>query len=416
MGNSVKYNHVGGLHIQLPSSVFQSTDFITGTIHVTLSQPLPACYLEFQFKGKEVTHWTEQRSNGKQSYTVSYNGKHHNAKIKCIILNWTTGLAPGGYSIPFSFKIPNNLPGSFHFSRGSTQAHIQYKIHAKVLSGHENLKGKELVHIVQVPAVMNTNINLTKNARLTTWCCVKKGSMKMSVHWPQDVYEAHQVAECFLEIDNSESKLGVVRADVKLFYMLRMRSNCGRIHMVKETVLQSDYQVMVAPGEQMTGERATKLHLNLADARQMLANVHSASGTLIQCEFFIEVRARNDGNCTCCGDQTLISSFFRIKPTFVVTPTVVQPPAGWHPVMYAPAALQYDPALLMSENRVPALAIPQPYVVPPYSAPTYYENSGYSYPAPPGGGVQPEKHEIAEEKREAWDHNHSDKNIPPQQA
>ena len=95
-----------------------------------------------RFKGKERTSWTEREartvrnSRGETSrrhYTHHYSGKHKIVDFSRPIFSWSDGLKQRSYSLPFSFVLPSNIPGTFYY-KNESHAYIIYKFHGIVVS------------------------------------------------------------------------------------------------------------------------------------------------------------------------------------------------------------------------------------------------------------------------------------------
>jgi Arrestin (or S-antigen), N-terminal domain len=157
-GSSTKYNRSGGIGIQLQNSSYFDGDDVSGLIHIYVTAPITQSTVYIIFKGKEVTHWEETRTyteniNGRtetRTIVEHFHGKNRICNFNFPIYKFEYGLAPGGYSLPFTFRLPPKIPGTFHYINGSTRAIIEYKFHVKVVSlNKDNLKGKLPMNIRQ---------------------------------------------------------------------------------------------------------------------------------------------------------------------------------------------------------------------------------------------------------------------------
>lgn len=341
-GNSTKYNKVGGIHIELEKYVFNGGEVINGTIHISTTEALSQCYLEFQFKGKEITHWIERHSNGRSTVTYHFDGNLKFCQVRYQMLKWEVSLNPGHYSIPFSFVTPTGIPGSFQYIVGPNRGNIVYSIYGKIVSPGEKLKGKANVHIFQSPNLVKSQINLAKEAVLSTFCCSPKGILKLQVHWPQDTYSPMQLIECLVEIDNSQSLLAVKSLSTRLCYRIILRNNLGRVFFFTDTLLSVKTEKKINPGEKFVGADAIRLQMDLSSKQGEIANLHTVQGSLIDCMFMIEVKAHTNGHCKCCGDEPCVESGFVIVPCLNIPPIAIEPPANWSPHVYEPVSMIYD--------------------------------------------------------------------------
>lgn len=348
-------NTHGGIVVQLENSSYQTGQEVTGVIHISVKNNLSPSTLYLCFVGKERTHWTETRtvsetdSSGNstsRTETDHYNGKLYVCKFAYPVLSWNSGLYQGGYSIPFSFRLPQNIPGSFSYHMGSTDASISYKIHIKLsgVSG-EKIAGKTEIHIHQgFDPNFSAQISQNVNARLKTWCCVDQGYCKLNVAYPQNSYHPSQVAVCMAEVDNSESQLSVTRIMVRFFYSIRLKTNNNRTHFVSDSLIRTSVPVRIAAGANLLNASAVEIKLDLPSVRHILQSMYTTRGKLIECLYTNEVEAEMEGSCMCCGTLPKIQSYMNIVPNLVM-PQASAPsaPPDWHPQMLQSISLQYDP-------------------------------------------------------------------------
>lgn len=359
-GSSSKYNKHGGMIIQLENSSCFGGQETTGMIHLKIHSPIGPSTLYLIFKGKEQTHWettrTVSETNASGQSTSRTVTDYHDGKAKVCnfhypIYRWDYPLNPGGYSLPFAFFLPTNIPGSFHYQRGSTKADISYKFHAKLISVHdEKLKARALVQVRQSAYMYNANILADKHARMKTWCCCDKGECKISVVFPQDSYNPTQIANCKAEIDNSQSKLDVLRVSCSLISSLRLKCSSSNTFFNKETVISEVIPRGIPAGASPLVNSSIELSLNLPSRMQTLSNMHSTTGRLIDCLYTIEVKAEMDGSCMCCGDTPKVENIMKIIPNAVIVPSAPEAPPDWNPSVLQPISLQYDPKYEVNQN------------------------------------------------------------------
>jgi hypothetical protein len=276
--------------------------------------------------------------------TDTYSGKKHICNLIYPIYNFDQGIGTQDYSLPFAFNLPSNIPGSFEYSSGTTLAKIGFKFHAKLMSGSNVLvKGKDHIHIRQPILTARADIVLNRNAVMKTWCCVSKGQCGISAVLQKDVYCPSEHADFSVEIDNSASKLTVESVQARLYYTIRLKDGSGRTHLVKGMVLDQKIPCSLKPGGVARGGDAVFSRLELATKRDVMQNVFTANGDLVECAYTIELEANMDGNCMCCGDYPRVGTEVRISPDLVIVPVVPAVPAGWSPVMLQHAELSYDP-------------------------------------------------------------------------
>lgn len=349
MGSS---NSHGDIAIQLESYSNFTGQEITGMIHLNVKLALEPCTLYLRFFGKEKTAWTETRtetstdSDGNStSNTVTdyFNGKLKICNFAKAIYSWPTTLLPGQYSLPFCFILPENIPSSFHYKSGSTEADIVYRIQGFVQSiSNQKIKGKTRISIKQAVGKFNSNLKIEKRASIKS-CCFSQGNCKISVSYPQDTYNPTQIANFYAEIDNSGSKVAVTGVNCRLFFSLRIKDTYKRIKFIKEEVLRETAHLRIAPGQSLLQSSSASLSLNLPSKKHLLDEMFSTKGSLIECIYTNEVNAIMDTSCMCFGDQPSISTYMNIVPNLIVQPSAPVAPPGWNPEVLNRVSVSYEP-------------------------------------------------------------------------
>ena len=178
MGNETsKYNKNGGIGMQLESYHCITGQEVHGTIYISLQQAIAPSTLYLIFLGKEETYWEETRREtyriGEQKFTrnvtTEYKGHKKLCHFKYPIHEFPDTIMPGDFSMAFSFRLPENIPGSFEYSNGPTRAKIEYKFHAKLLSReNQNFKGKMCIHLKQPDLNYHAPVEASTVAKLST--------------------------------------------------------------------------------------------------------------------------------------------------------------------------------------------------------------------------------------------------------
>lgn len=336
----------GGLAISFENSSCFAGQVVSGAVHISVTAPTNQGTLYLRFKGSEKTAWTTTTRTkvlGKYVTTVNYHsGRHKICNVSYPIYQFDHGLEPGGYSLPFCFRLPENIPSSLSFSEGSTGAHIFYKFHAKFvgISG-EVIKGKEIIHMRQAVYALQRDLAQKKNAVLKTWCCVNKGSCEVDVSYPQDTFNPLQHATFYAIVDNSLSKLSITSVTCNFGFTLRLREDGSQTFLVKRTVISKTIPLSIPPGT-CGKSNPIEFTLHFDDVRAVLENMFTTRGHLIECIYTTEIEARTDGSCMCCGDYANIISPINIIPSLTYVAPPPPRPQDWSPTILDSVTLAYD--------------------------------------------------------------------------
>lgn len=344
MGNSsAKNNDKGGILITLQNDSARCGEEVSGQVNISVKKPLGPSTLYLSFKGKEETHWEERkrlrRKPGEKKVQVHI-GKAVVCNPSYIISKWDKDLPKGGYVVPFTFKLPADIPSSFYYSQGGLKASIRYKFSALLISeNNEKIKAKQPMHISQHVEKFSTDINLHSQASLRSWCCLDKGSTILSFQLGQDAFNPSQVIEVEADLNNSNSQLGISRVHCRFYYSLRVKSSENHTNFTRVTLLETSSTL--SNSGLLQGNSVT-LALKLPSIKNRLEKMYSTRGKLIDCIYHLEVKARMDGWFMCFGETPKITQQIFIVPNVIAIPTAPEAPLDWNPQELSPVYLEFQ--------------------------------------------------------------------------
>ena len=326
-GNSV--------NASLSNSVCRPGSFLSGNAYIDIVTPTNFSAVELKIKGKECVHWVEHQTRHKtvtyqengqtrtrqESYTVQvpHNGNRQIFKTVAIILPGGT-MMQGQFVVPFSFKLPENIPGSFALSGTDFRCSVEYA--AKVVVRVPGLLKSDLrnqipIVVIQPPPTFSSQIIASTVVDVTVMCCVNRGRAEMSFSTTKEAFFTGESAIVTSNVNNN-SKSDLKRLTIKLRRSLTITANDGRSFHIEQTISEQQYP----------GLKASTSTQNLQMNLQIPFNTpQQCFATSIQCLYSIrlagKVRWGRDATCT--------------VPAFVYQPYVDQPinpqfSAAWNPV------------------------------------------------------------------------------------
>ena len=353
-GSSSKYNQNGGIAIQLENSFCLSGQQVSGTIHISITSPMAPSTLFLHFKGKEETNWSETTTvtvktrhnhRRRRDITRNFGGKATVCNYQNPIFVFDRQLEIGGYSIPFTFLLPNDIPGTFLCEKYDMKAEVSYKFHAKLISKNdEKLKGRALVNVRQQAVNYVADVNVEKSAKLKTWCYKKQGECKIQASYARDTYTPSQVADISVVVDNSSSLLDVTGISYQFYYTLLLRSSRVATNYSTGTLFTGFIPKRITPGDSLLNKSSVEIKLNFPSKIKPSHTMYSIKGKLIECMYTSRVTAEMDGSCMCCGDSPSLKTIISIVPNLIMAPSAPEAPPDWNPVVLDPISLNYDPA------------------------------------------------------------------------
>lgn len=352
-GGSSKYNRIGGIHIDLDQVVIKAGETIKGVIHINLQSEIQACSLIFKLTGKERATLKKSKAKSKSSVEAEEASHRMICDISHTLLHWSSPLSAGGYSIPFSYEIPEGVPGSFEGSTKDLYVHTFYTITAKLESKSEVLRQKNTIIISEGPRIHQSPFTLEKSAGVKSCCCVNKGDTMIKLSLPQNTYEINQKVDLKVDIDNTHGKTSIKKLEARAYLILRYFPPLGQKIIGSRTINTVTEKVHVKPGDHLLGDQAVKMQLDLSSFENDVNNMYSLFAGQIQCAYFIEVVGDISGTFLCCGQIPTVRLPVTVIPSKRSGNMKIVPPPGWNPKMFIPVHMKYDKSFdkIFMKNR-----------------------------------------------------------------
>lgn len=336
--------------VALNNSVCRPGGIIDGTAYVNIVTPTNFTGVYLKIKGKEkvmiierqtrhrtVTYTVNGRTETRQeSYKVDvpHYGKRQIFKTMSLLLPGGTMLQ-GQFSIPFSFKLPDMIPGSFALSGTDFSCSVEYasKIIVRVPGMlKSDLRDQTSMIVIQPPPPFPSSIIGSASSNITLMCCVGRGTADISFRTDKDAFYTGE--SVFVSADvNNNSKTKLSRLTIKLRRSLRLTASDGYSRYFEETVSEQQY-----PGLQpFTSVKDLSMNLKVPSNLPQ-----QCFGSSIQCLYSVrlagKVRWGKDATCTVPA---------LVYHPYVEAPVVPQFPTVWQPTMIQPVAMVLEtPALV----------------------------------------------------------------------
>lgn len=298
---------------------------------------------------------------GKSTYTTA-----HTAKEKIEFFNHmftifkttdTNGfILPGNYSFPFSFVIPEYLPGTF---RGNWKAHHgkrhKAKITYKIKAGMKNPETKKALFKklnVFVDQKFNESLNQKRSLKpvmfeqdVKAYGCCRHGKFRLGAIFNEKSYISGDTGNVSFSIDASEAKSDIKALKVELLMRTKLNAKGRKANLKK--ILTSVNLGSLKKGETRINENSYNVNLLIKSGGEAQA---TCIGKLIQNEFEVRVVADIDG-CSCCINRP------KCKDTVQVVNAHTQPPSlpttspafqNWKPNVFPAFACQ-----MTQQNLIP---------------------------------------------------------------
>lgn len=294
---------------------------------------------------------------------------------------------PGTYSFPFSFALPEDIPGSVNMPLGEGHAYISYVFSAEgEVEGtfSSNLRASQVIPVFAFHDEPICPASQDFDAMITSMCCIDVGSVRLRAKLDRDAYRPGAVANLELYIDNTTSESSYRYVSVKLrqtyFATSVTKSYIGLPYaLTMEKTMVKNRTPSIPAGDTV---HAT---IPLALPNDLLP---TAGGILLRLKYSIEVvlSVRGSSDVKCSIPITVYCCRRTPEEVMPLSPSL-------SPIANVPISL--PPAMMpsMPQTMPPGLQQMPPGLPPimDYQAPSSDSSSPPAYDGSPSNAVFPEK-------------------------
>lgn len=409
--------HYGAIYVKLDQPHYYAGEQVTGKVYLMLNQLYPGSKVNLKLKGKEKTLiiWTESvTETDQQDGTSRTTHREVEEKDSATCLKQTVNiytfpggqyLPPGQYEFPFSFRLPDGIPGTFHQQEYNLSASIYYKIEGFLEpadSSIPKLKYKNLFTVREPVREAIQSVNKVTNTEVVCCgCCMRYGTVGISASFERNTYCPSDEAKAIVQVDNKNCSKDVSSIALELRQVITVKAK-SRTETRSHSIVSNS--VAGVKARQVAEPRLNSIRLppapdlnavflegekRIRDAKAFSNKTinSTTNGVLIQSKFLLEAKATPDA---CCSN-TAVSSI----PCHIVYPDyrfpVVEAPPNWNPQVMNPYNFSatvisgYAPPIPMNTNLMPG-GMQQGNSMGINAYPSPQQQPGYPN-AQPGGNV-----------------------------
>lgn len=305
MGNIVGDKH-GGIMISFDNSHAYSGDTVTGNIYVDMLRPFECTTLELTIEVQEYSRFYKDVHVNKPVTTthvssyphaspntqlklesnISNNGHGNSSSVSMkiggnvnsqthtstVTTNVTTiekqlcqafrtlfknsfivsqmqtnFMGLGQYSYPFSFVLPNHLPGSFEYYDIENSAYIKYVVSARLISSYgllHDISTSSILIVRQQIDNFNYPKRLTDTQTIRSWCFFNKGVSTLNLSYPKNHYCPGEKVEVECEIQNTMCSVAATGITIELFQSITLKAH-GDVKYLSRTISSTQNSIFV---------------------------------------------------------------------------------------------------------------------------------------------------------------------------
>jgi len=269
----------GKICITLGKQVYSAGERVQGVVHLNLHKPFPGHTLLLKLTGHEKVYWTSGNySDGntlpaEESPTTAPKVIAEDAVtilkggVQIRLVHHSESIAKGSYACPFSFDLPDSLPGTFFCHKRNAFAEIKYFIRATLVSLHGDVSSIEVRRRLVVKEKSETNKrSINQDLNLVGCLGSNSGSIRIDICPEKKSYSPGEAMKIHVEIDTSRAKTGLKNIRLQLVHMLTLKTS--------EKTLQQNQIIAVRElgsvrkGESRTGEQSLVTSISLPEDLQ----------------------------------------------------------------------------------------------------------------------------------------------------
>lgn len=237
----------------------------------------------------------------------------------------------GQYSFPFSFRLPEGIPGSFSYVNGTTSANLIYDITGVIavpgmMSSFisSNITHTVRFHVIERPLSMS-RLACAVSTNIYTCCCFNNGSVSLETSAEKNSYSPGENMQVALDVVNNSSK-NIKQFEITLVSVLTLQAR-GAVYGTTATktieTIRSSVTVDGVPSKKSISGLFVALPVPNEAEQQCL-------GACIRHYYYFKVQGVIDWASDAVMKVPVVISV--ISPQFI-EPDIPQAPANWQPAV-----------------------------------------------------------------------------------
>lgn len=326
------------IQVNLNQASIVAGENITGSVNLILSTSITDLVVVFRLTGKEVCTFTQT--------DLKLDGKVKVLNYQSILYNsFGSIVKPGNYSLPFTIRTPQHIPGTFFLKSRKYDAKVVYHVSALIVeqlrTQANNQIGKHKVPILIKQCINSERYSLLNdNTILLRGCsCFARGESTIRAHLNKNAYLPGEIANIWVEVDNSRSRLTLKSITIRLFQVTWLFSNNNMTSTFKKRIFSNKTNVHLPRGDKLLSENALSVDIPLNFKKTSLDLCGTTEGKIVKCRFEIEITS-SYGMFNSIGPGLDIPIL--IYPHAVNFTPSATAPEEWNPIEMPMAEMRFD--------------------------------------------------------------------------
>ena len=293
-GAKKSISEYGELGIETERGIYWAGERVEGNVCLVVNKGFPIKGIEIRLKGKERTKF--RTGSGKHRHT--HRGTHICCDYKGELITIKENIImPGQYQFPFSFILPDSLPGSFYYKEGSKEGEISYELIAGSISADKSVS--QLFYFLpfqlqqQMPTA-KTNQKQSKHLRIVG-CCSSPGDSILHYELDKNYLHTTDKINIQITIDNQNSLAPITNIRLKIIQKLGLKSTSGfnqHTHRKHLTVYERYMPAVVPAGGQLNEGIIFSVSIP-----EKYSQMPTTGGELVECSYTALITIYYEGCC-----------------------------------------------------------------------------------------------------------------------
>lgn len=320
------------VYVQTNQPYYSPNSVVDGSVYIEVFRPVTPQRLDLCLKGKERVKWVETRRENNREITETKKDRKQIFSHTVSLHTFFGTLAEGQYQFPFTFQLPDFIPGSFETKREDHEGRVKYSLIAMLHAGlPDPIKHRCELVVRQLPSVANYNAPVVED-RAVSICCSNLGRCKLKCWFQSDTYQPGQEATLMCAADNTLCQTPIKNFEVRLNQTLAFTAR-GHNKVFNRTVAQSQFPGIAGGVDNSSNPVLMSLRLEEQSAGKRTALQPNVRGQLVECKYSLQVAPVFDAACACCATvpSTSLPLHIYAAPLSSWTPTA---PQDFHPQLF----------------------------------------------------------------------------------
>lgn len=224
--NNIKYFKMGnkdsrgGIAIEVDKTSYTPGEKISGLVHVDLKNAI-SC------QGIQLKYNMEENFENKVPFKHIPKFNRNMRDQSFIIFKCNNILKAGQYSIPFSFNLSEDCPGTFEYYNQNIICYIKHSLIAFIVPNNSQQKGLSISILLIVKEDLNIYnpviVNIQDNKKIKNWLILDQGNCILSGNYLNKTYKPKESVDLQIEIDNSNCKANMSKLRVRLYQEINFK-------------------------------------------------------------------------------------------------------------------------------------------------------------------------------------------------